>query len=588
MQAAERIGTGRVTAWRVAGNTLLELPTSAIGKPMLWYTEAVALPPGVVVDTLEAGNSLVRLERHGHFVHVRDLSGTQRRRASVADPAPRPPAGGVPGAAPRDPKIRPIETAVAAGETGALIASFPILGAKDDSSLLVDLTGTFAIDIPAVTGRGFVARTGGLVAAVDPSKSYIQRVRVRGNALNIRSHLTHLAQYPAAPAAGPQPVSVVLGHSLVFLPDTPMAARPSDPRVGDFPNEFSEFETAGGAAQARQSVISRFRLEKANPAAAVSDPVKPITCDLGPGIPERWKPHITAGVLQWSPAFEAAGFSNAIRVLDAPTPAQDADWSPEGLSINVIRWVTEEKVNAMGPHVVDPAAEHREVRRAAELPRRPPGRPHAGADAQPDRLDHAHGGADAQPGACQPLRTQQLDHGRRPLQPGCPAGRRRDPAVDATRLGVASLQRSLARLDAGTGGDARLYAGTDEVILGRHVALLQSVNRLLAGALPPLAPGDGPTARLVPAAEQRAALQVILGDGAASLEPFAAPAVIERVATCGGYRAIDRLQSALVSDLMAGAKTLQALDVGGFAAVRWPRPATTPSSSPGCAPACPT
>jgi len=160
--------------------------------------------------------------------------------------------------------------------------------------------------------------------------------------------------------------------------------------------------------------------------------------------------------------------------------------------------------------------------------------------------------------------------------------------VDATRLGVASLQRSLARLDAGTGGDARLYAGTDEVILGRHVALLQSVNRLLAGALPPLAPGDGPTARLVPAAEQRAALQVILGDGAASLEPFAAPAVIERVATCGGYRAIDRLQSALVSDLMAGAKTLQALDVGGFAAVRWPRPATTPSSSPGCAPACPT
>lgn len=94
----------------------------------------------------------------------------------------------MPGAAPRDPKIRPIETAVAAGETGALIASFPILGAKGDGSLLVDLTGTFATDIPAVTGRGFVARTGGLVAAVDPSKSYIQRVRVHGSTLNIRSH----------------------------------------------------------------------------------------------------------------------------------------------------------------------------------------------------------------------------------------------------------------------------------------------------------------------------------------------------------------------------------------------------------------
>lgn len=171
MQSAERIGTGRVTAYRAAGNVLLELPTAALGKPMLWYTEAVALPAGLVVDTLEAGNSLVRLERHGNFVHVRDLSGTQRRRAGAVEPAPKALPGGVPGAAPRDPKRRPIEVALSASETGALVACFPILGARDDGSLLVDLTGTFSTDVPAVSGRGFVARTGGLVAAVDPGKS---------------------------------------------------------------------------------------------------------------------------------------------------------------------------------------------------------------------------------------------------------------------------------------------------------------------------------------------------------------------------------------------------------------------------------
>ena len=125
--------------------------------------------------------------------------------------------------------------------------------------------------------------------------------------------------------------------------------------------------------------------------------------------------------------------------------------------------------------------------------------------------------------------------------------------VQATRLGVANLLRSLDRLDAATGGDARLYASTYDVLLARHVGFLKSNHRLLAGVMPAMGAGDGPRPKLVPAAEQRQAVQYLLGEGAASLEPYAAPAVVERVTVFGGYRAIDRLQAAIVTDLMTGA-----------------------------------
>jgi hypothetical protein len=664
LQGAERIGAGRVTVYRKGASVLVVLPAAAIGKPLLWYTEVVAAPAGVVADGgLEVNNALARFERVGNVIHVRDLSTVQKRRAGTA-PETTPAPGSVPGAAPKDPKFRPIDVALSGSETGAIIASFPIVGLQPDGGLILDVTPTFSGDIPAATGRLIVSKTGVVPAAVDPGKSYIDRVRVRGDALNVRSHITYLAVLPALQAVGPQPVSVVLGHSIVFLPEQPMAARPADPRVGYFPIEFTAFETARGTAQDKQVLISRFRLEKANPGAAVSDPVKPITYYLGRGIPERWKPYITAGVLQWLPAFEAAGFSNAIRVLDAPTPEQDPDWSPEDVTINVIRWLPEERVNAMGPRVTDPRSgealsAHIQVWPSvidyfgqyywalfggsgvdAGAPRLPLSEEKAGAILgyavshevghtlglmhnqlastaysvkqmrQPDfanrygpnssimaygRFNQAaqpgdgitqlwskHGaydfaaikygyglfGTDAASERRELAAFAETFSRDRQLFWGSEEGGEllgrfgRDPRVQtentgaervaATKLGVANLLRSLGRLDAGTGGDGKLYASTYGVVLGRHIALLKSVNRLLAGVMPAMGAGEGPRPRLVSAAEQREAVSYLAGEGAASLEAYADPAVVERVSAYGGTAVVDRLQAGLVSDLMVG------------------------------------
>jgi hypothetical protein len=102
-----------------------------------------------------------------------------------------------------------------------------------------------------------------------------------------------------------------------------MMSRNYDERVGyDTDNKVS-FGTDEHRS-VREQIINRFRLEKKDPNAAVSDPVKPIVFYVDPATPAKWVPFVKKGVMAWAPAFEAAGFRNAIQALDAP---KDPEWS---------------------------------------------------------------------------------------------------------------------------------------------------------------------------------------------------------------------------------------------------------------------
>ena len=82
--------------------------------------------------------------------------------------------------------------------------------------------------------------------------------------------------------------------------------------------------------------------------------MKPIVFYVDPATPTKLVPFIKRGIESWQPAFEEAGFKNAILAKDAPTKEQDPDWSAEDARYSVIRWLPSTTENAFGPHISDP------------------------------------------------------------------------------------------------------------------------------------------------------------------------------------------------------------------------------------------
>jgi hypothetical protein len=110
-----------------------------------------------------------------------------------------------------------------------------------------------------------------------------------------------------------------------------------------------------GAEQraAPRRYITKYRLECSD--RKVGDlcyPKKPITYYVDPNTPEKWQKYVRQAILDWQPAFEAAGFKDGIVAGDVP--ANDPDWSSEDIRHTVIRWLPSTTENAVGPHVHDP------------------------------------------------------------------------------------------------------------------------------------------------------------------------------------------------------------------------------------------
>jgi hypothetical protein len=148
---------------------------------------------------------------------------------------------------------------------------------------------------------------------------------------------------------------VGIHYSIHKLPEEPMMPRVADDRVGYFTTTHKDFNRVS-SDNFFVHYANRWRLEKKDPDAALSEPVQPIIFYMDHTIPEKYLQAMIEGVEWWQRAFEEAGFKNAIIAKRAPTPEEDPEYDPADARYHTIRWNTSDQVmyGAIGPSQTDP------------------------------------------------------------------------------------------------------------------------------------------------------------------------------------------------------------------------------------------
>ena len=179
------------------------------------------------------------------------------------------------------------------------------------------------------------------------TKNFPQNTEIEATITLITSGET--GSYIQSVAPSSEAISVRIHHSFVQLPDNNYKPREFDPRSGYYPISFFDYSTPVSEPLEKFYVV-RHRLNKKDPRAILSEPVKPIVYYLDNGTPEPIRGALLRGAQWWNQAFEAAGYKNAFQVKLLP---EDAD--PMDIRYNVINWVHRSTRGwSYGASVVDP------------------------------------------------------------------------------------------------------------------------------------------------------------------------------------------------------------------------------------------
>ncbi len=261
------------------------------------------------------------------------------------------------------PEARAVEEAFA----DSLLTVAPIVSQPhpDRKSVLVEANALFLADIPAA--NGMLERMFRQPYAFDARGSNITAIRQTAEQTSINLSANYVLGRVIQPPATPGPVpatpppstvpdirSLLLGfnHNFTKLPDAPMRPRLADDRIGFFTTTRFDYSN-DTAFTPRVNYVKRWRLEKSDPAAALSEPKQPIVFWLDRNIPDRYRATVIAGILEWNKAFERIGFKDAVQAKVQP---DDADWETVDARHASVRWMLSARplFGGVGPSLADP------------------------------------------------------------------------------------------------------------------------------------------------------------------------------------------------------------------------------------------
>lgn len=252
----------------------------------------------------------------------------------------------------------PQQRSVARSFSDSVLYALDILSINAErQSLLIDIGPLFGGDrdlpglmaaFPWVLGESY---------SMNPENSYIRTVKVLPQNVEIESiygfsgganPFSYLNTLPDQRA-----FSLSVHYSLSELPTANgYQPRLADDRVGYFITAYQNLSERPSRSPFVRH-IWRWKLEPQDPSRALSPAKEPIVFWLENTVPLAYRDALREGALMWNEAFAAAGIQNALEVRQMP---DDADWEPEDVRYNTIRWSNsfEGGVLGLGPSRINP------------------------------------------------------------------------------------------------------------------------------------------------------------------------------------------------------------------------------------------
>ncbi len=327
------VAKGFFTTYRKRENLYLEIRADQFEKPFLGiFSFASGIGSNFVLGGLPLNDRLLEFQRAGDRVLV--IEKNIRFRA---------------------PQGSAIEKAVELSYGNSVIASLKVESVNDSTkAVLVDFAKFLVSDVSDLAEglKGALDKS----VRFDPERSTVTTTKMFPENFEAEALLTYSpndrTNFGLEGVSDDRFIPIKVHYSFSKLPDVPMQPRLADERVGYFLTVHKDF-SRDTDENFWVRFVDRWRLEKKDPTAALSEPVKPIVYYIDRTVPAEYRPWVKEAVEKWQKAFEAAGFKNAILAKDAP---DDSTWDAEDVRYSTLRWITstQPSFGAIGPSRVDP------------------------------------------------------------------------------------------------------------------------------------------------------------------------------------------------------------------------------------------